>query len=1048
MMDNPAATKSHVPCLSWVSPHGWSSSSTGQGALLEPLGGSQHLGLGSSSDHRPSYDHLLGPSCVSGPSSLQSPQSPHNMYQSAMYKPPHVSSHPAAAALFTDTSIQNHGGQLCRSQHVPLLLPHNPYRPQLTNQGLAGGLQGLPMSLPACGQRLHVPQAPSGGMNVESAGVAGYAQGFGPSTSQEQAQWMPSLHSRGAENKSGCDAAAQCNNEPSHKNRIPLPDNERQRSAILNQRAQLLKQLAEMDELLDSIPADDTGDGRSLHTAMQSHLSAHCSSPASCDEHVETCDLPGDPMSAGESLKKENTSSESGEDTDPDYFPNDDGDFSDVQSDTDWSSSDKSSHSASSTPDEEPSEGKTKTKSSLFKDKGAKKFSATNQKKSSQTVVLPTLNTKEQRVYDKRNYCLFCSKPQSKMARHFERVHCDKAEVAVAFQYPVLSRERRKIWKKLINQGNFVHNKNVIKAGKGVLAVQKRPRKPGQAQDFLHCLYCHGLYVKKAVYRHMRKCPDKVKDENESEFGRKRIASRCALEIFGDLGISDGFKDIVCEMIYDDVTKTVIDDQVILQFGEQMFNQYASDVRKHDYIRQNLRQLARLVLEAQKTTPLKNLEEFFYPSSFRHVVAAVKVLAGYDLENKTFSIPSLAIKLGYHLQKACSIVEANAVKSGDTSLAESAKNFLVVYQKKWNRLISSGALTNLREIKKTTDRNVPIAQDVRLLNSHLDTVHRLAENKLGENPSAENYACLAKVILARTIVFNRRKPGEVSSIQLKTFMSRKKSNVLDDMDVSVTDLERTMCGIFSRVDIKGSCGRMVPVLLKPSFVSAMELLVKLRETCGVPQKNPFLFGRPCALSAYKGSESIHHFVKECGAKNPEALTSRKILKHYPKMLQLMNLDDEEAKLIFGRRYQTKSYQQNGCMQQDDMDFEERLYPETGQQAASWYHTELSGTSYQQADDYQQEHGSTTGNCRTVPTQQRDKGSQYKGKQKWEEAEVRAVERHMMRFIEGHKVPQKNDCIQCLEAEAKALKTRSWKGVKDYVRNRITALKRQSGPSQA
>lgn len=76
------------------------------------------------------------------------------------------------------------------------------------------------------------------------------------------------------------------------------------------------------------------------------------------------------------------------------------------------------------------------------------------------------------------------------------------------------------------------------------------------------------------------------------------------------------------------------------------------------------------------------------------------------------------------------------------------------------------------------------------------------------------------------------------------------------------------------------------------------------------------------------------------------------------------------------------------------------------------------------------------------------GAQNKGKQKWEEAEVLAVERHMMGLIQGHKVPQKHDCIQCLEAEPEALKTRSWKGIKDYVRNRITALKRQSGTSQA
>lgn len=59
--------------------------------------------------------------------------------------------------------------------------------------------------------------------------------------------------------------------------------------------------------------------------------------------------------------------------------------------------------------------------------------------------------------------------------------------------------------------------------------------------------------------------------------------------------------------------------------------------------------------------------------------------------------------------------------------------------------------------------------------------------------------------------------------------------------------------------------------------------------------------------------------------------------------------------------------------------------------------------------------------------------------KWDEAEVQAIERHMMDFIKQQKVPQKNDCIKCLEAENEALRDRSWKGVKNYVRNRITTL---------
>lgn len=45
----------------------------------------------------------------------------------------------------------------------------------------------------------------------------------------------------------------------------------------------------------------------------------------------------------------------------------------------------------------------------------------------------------------------------------------------------------------------------------------------------------------------------------------------------------------------------------------------------------------------------------------------------------------------------------------------------------------------------------------------------------------------------------------------------------------------------------------------------------------------------------------------------------------------------------------------------------------------------------------------------------------------------------MRFIKEQIIPQKIDCVRCLDAEPGALRHRSWKGVKDYIRNRITAL---------
>ncbi|XP_026198993.1 uncharacterized protein LOC113150625 isoform X2 [Anabas testudineus] len=1077
--------------------------------LLNTPTDSQHLSLGSSSDQRHCYDPLQvsSQSCVSSVGTLTSGN---NTHHSNMFKKSHLSNNPSSTTLFTNTVIPStsntmsfnqqscHGSSMpltanpgkivpqpsfpqqqgLQPQHLPFLSTHSPYKasfqPPVTNQGLPNGFQNLPTSLPSCGRRVSRSQAPFEGANVESAGFAGYTCNAS-SSSQEQPQWTPSSHSRGAVDKSIPDITAHPNNEQ-EGNTTPQVSSEGRRTALLRQREQLLQQLEEMDKLLASEPQDEssgedspitavesassqcdqtkTSDAQQDQSADESHsvFSEGSSSSAFYDEQEqEISDVSEDQMSTGE--PEENASAKSDDDIDSVYAPpsdDNDDDAMDCPSDSDGHLSDESSHSdCSNSGDQSPtlsSKKRAKSESSLLKDKGVsptKKIRTTDElnssESSSEAVVLQTLNSKDDS--HKRNYCLFCSRSLTKMARHLERMHSDKAEVAAAFQYPKKSRERFNIWNKLINEGNFAHNKEVLKTGKGQLAVRKRPKKDTKATDFIHCLYCRGLYRKKFFFKHLTKCPEKKsqKSQNEKRIGRKSITVQCVLEALGDIGISDGFKSILCGMIYDDVTQAIIKDKLILQFGEQMFNYYGADAKKQGYIKQNLRHLGRLVLEAAKTTPLKNLEEFFYLSSFRHVVSAVNVLAGYDSESKTYRIPSLALKLGYHLQKACSIVKDNAVKRGDDSLAKSARKFLGMYEKKWNKLISSGALTTLKETKLITDKKVPLVQDVKRLYFHVENAHLLAEKQLRQTPSAENYSALTKAILARTVLFNRRKGLEVSSIQISQFLSRKKSDVLDDMDISVSDLERTMCSVFTRVDIRGTNGRMVPVILKPSFVSALELLLDVREKCDIPSQNPFLFARPSALSAYSGTQSIGIYVKECGAKNPEALTLRKMQRHYGKMLQLMNLDENEAYQILGPNNQVQALRQNSDLELDDMEMISGGFHNVdngeiqGDQGPHKLFTSQVNEAY----------GDTK---KTVKS--RNKGSEHMDKKKWKEAEVRAVERHMMSFIQGHKVPQKSDCFQCLEAEPHALKSRTWKGVKNYVRNRITALERQSGSSKA
>ncbi|CAM4569659.1 unnamed protein product [Leuciscus chuanchicus] len=313
--------------------------------------------------------------------------------------------------------------------------------------------------------------------------------------------------------------------------------------------------------------------------------------------------------------------------------------------------------------------------------------------------------------------------------------------------------------------------------------------------------------------------------------------SLCALNTPVGLEVSKGFKKILYFMNYDEVSCVVHSDRCIKQLGEHIFNRMGSNVTKHDYIRQKMREVGRLLLEARKITPLRTMVDFIIPAKFKHVIA-VKVVSGYDEEKNSYRIPSLALKLGHSLNKICSIVERSAMMYGDHDRAECARGFRKTHQ--------------------------------------------------------ASFAALAKVTLSQVILFNRRREAEVSRMLLSSFKSRDSSELHEDIAICLSEFERKLCLHFTRVEIRGKRGRKVPVLLKPSMVSAMELLVETRELCGVPAENPFTFARCGAMSAYRGGECINKAACEYGIKTPEALSSTRLRKHIATMSKILNLNKNEA----------------------------------------------------------------------------------------------------------------------------------------------------------
>ncbi|KAF7644683.1 hypothetical protein LDENG_00217730 [Lucifuga dentata] len=441
------------------------------------------------------------------------------------------------------------------------------------------------------------------------------------------------------------------------------------------------------------------------------------------------------------------------------------------------------------------------------------------------------------------------------MARHLKCAHQNEPEVARAVSFSKGSKERRMHLEHLRNRGNFAHKVEVLNAGVGNLVACKQPKKDSQAENFMHCVHCQGLFTKKVLW---------FKPNAPQKPGKTRVQALCVLAVPPLPGVREDFWKLLNNMIQDEVCSAVKTDVCIMEYGEHLY--------RHEYIHQKLRELGRLLICARKNTPLRTIQDHIRPANFMHVVQAVKHLAGCNNVTNTYRCPALALKVGHSLTKISLLLESHANIQTNYNAAKEARAFRTIYETRWNELISATSLRTLQESKWNAPHLLSFTKDVQTLHSYLDEQLQHSHSKLSTETSPQMWTQLAKITLTEVILFNQRRAGEVSKMPLSAYMSQNTAHPEDDMDLALSDLEKKLCKHFRRIEIRGKKGRKVPVLLTPAMQKALDLLVTKRHECGVLRENIYLFARPFAMSCYHGSDCLRYFAKVCGAKTFECLT--------------------------------------------------------------------------------------------------------------------------------------------------------------------------------
>ena len=408
----------------------------------------------------------------------------------------------------------------------------------------------------------------------------------------------------------------------------------------------------------------------------------------------------------------------------------------------------------------------------------------------------------------------------------------------------------------------------------------------------LPCTHCFGLFRDKDLWRHVQKCHAQANKGGSSH----QAAGRMLLPIGKE--ISEAFKrNILSTMTNDDIACIIQRDALILQFGERVFNKCANQPHQHGYVKQKVRELGRF-LKCMKleNVHVKNLKDCIDPAKFRQVTGAVRKLCKYETETCKFGTPSLALKIGHSLNKCASHLKSSALQMNDENLKRQATEFMELYSSDWASEVSTMALRTLYNKKFNQGNKIPLAQDLQLLNTHLQEKACETMEQVEHETSQEAWRELNEVTLAQLVLFNRRRGGEVERIQLACYMEgiARKNEMQEEVAAGLTNFEKSLAASLLRLEIRGKRGRRVPVLLTKKHKTQIDCLLAHRAVAGVEHDNQFLFPRcgdtKCSL---RSSDVLRKFSISCGAQEPSLITSTSLRKHVATISQILNLKKNE-----------------------------------------------------------------------------------------------------------------------------------------------------------
>ena len=438
----------------------------------------------------------------------------------------------------------------------------------------------------------------------------------------------------------------------------------------------------------------------------------------------------------------------------------------------------------------------------------------------------------------------------------------------------------------------------VIKRGRGVLATYRRSNGNHKPHEYVPCEFCYAFVLSNLLYSHAKTCTHKP-DNAQPEANYYRNA--CAMIAPFLRSLDDEDDEIVMEtnalldslretQLHPGVARICQNDPLIKEYAislvEKMGEKHERRIRDQDNSRNKIRTLGKMLKELNKTSDCWNdLSSFLSGKRFRDVVAAVKSLS------KSSDSPQFALTAGHYIKQVNLMKISLAIEAEDERMKREAKNFKHMYEANWNTKVSSVALRRqkLRQINK--EEMLPMTVDLICFKKWLC---QILENK-PDMPDEKSVARVAKATLARLLIFNKLRIGEVEELKVFDFLNRPNDVVPDEIMKCLTVSERMLAKTMHVVQVRGKSTRgirKVHLVISPDVQEAIEYVLKHRKIT-----SQYVFARN-SEKPMDGCQIIRELTAECpGLKYPALIRSRQLRKYIATTTQINDMSEHDLKRI-------------------------------------------------------------------------------------------------------------------------------------------------------